>query len=88
MTKLLITYDTADVDGTRGEACCEVEVSDTVANVLLTLDLDHIDPLQSWMIVALGGVLMNLEMLKCRRYVVGSIKDIRPSVNPTAEENL
>ena len=67
-----------DADGVRGETCCEVEVSNAVANVLLTLDLDHIDPLQSWMVVALGGALMNLEILKCRRYVVGSIKDIRP----------
>ena len=75
MTKLLITYDTVGADGVRGETCCEVEVSDTVANVLLTLE--HIDSRQSLAACMLEGALMDLERLKGRLYYGGSIKDIR-----------
>lgn len=75
MTKLLITYDTVDAGGVRGEACCEVEVSNAVANVLLTLE--HIDSRQRRMPLTLEYMLMDRELLRDRRYVWDSIKDIR-----------
>lgn len=86
MTKLLITYDTVGADGVRGETCCEVEVSDTSANVSL-LGADCADPHHMWVVHMLDVMLSYVEALKDRRYVMGSIKDIRPAANPTAAGN-
>lgn len=90
MKKLLITYDTVDVDDTQGETCCELDVSDFWAKALLdddskTLKLEFYVKDQPYSVgtsfetatLFVESILHNSEFLKNRSYVYGSIKDIR-----------
>lgn len=45
MKKLLVTYDTVDVDGTQGETCCELCVSDVWYDSLFDEVVHLIPPL-------------------------------------------
>ena len=90
MKKILVTYDTVDVDGIQGETCCELVVSDVWSDSLFDEDIkestvklvreDYIREMgtaYSMAILLVEGALSSLETLKSRSYVYGSIKDIR-----------
>lgn len=90
MKKLLVTYDTVDVDGTQGETCCELCVSDVWYDSLFDEDIKDstvelicenytkkFGSAYSMAILLVEGALSSLETLKSRSYVYGSIKDIR-----------
>ena len=75
MKKLLITYETLE-DGICGETCCEVEVSDEYAEILMEKPWPNtLEGKSMW--GELEDLLWSIEWMKGRNYLLESVKDIR-----------
>ena len=77
MKKLLVTYDTVDAYGVRGETRFKFTADNAVANALLCGSSDDA-AYKPWADL-LEYMLLSAEMFCNRHYVMGSIKDICPA---------